>query len=278
MFFKSLKYDLRNGCAVNIKKYALAAAVSITFCLDYYIRFTRLAEFAGMSSRPGFLEYIFYIFAGNDEFDPTKGSFSFPAIWTLIFVFISYMTLNYPFNDLNFFGRHVLINIRSRRVWWYSKCCWIIVSAAIVNLIIFAASFIFALLTKSSFSPEISDLCVAVSKHSNNYFMYDPSYTLGAEFFLPFFVTCALCITQMTVSLIIKPNISFMLTVAYIIACTFYKTPFLFLNYSIFIRCSAVAQNGLSPLAGMIISAAITAVSAVAGSLIFSRYDILNRE
>lgn len=277
MFFKSLKYDLRNGCAVNIKKYALAAAVTLTFCLDYYIRFTQLAEFSGLTARPGFLEYIFYIFAGNKEYNPIQRSFSFPAIWTLIFVFISYMTLNYPFNDLNSFGRHVLINIRSRRAWWYSKCCWIIASAAIVNIIILVSSFIFALCSKSSFSPEISDLCIAVANHSSDYFMFN-SVCLSVEFLLPFFVTCALCITQLTLSLIVKPNISFMLSVAYIIACAFYKTPFLFLNYSIFVRCSAVAEDGLSPFVGIIISVAVSAVSAVVGSLIFSRYDILNRE
>jgi len=271
MFTKILKYDLRRGNSV--KKYLLTATVSILFCLDYYIKYVRLASFHGVSERPGVLEYIFYIFAGNERFE------TFNALWVLVFIFIAFINLYYPFNDLASFGSQVLIKGRSRRVWWYSKCCWAVMSCAVVNIIIFLSAIVFSIITRSRFTPEVSDLCINIARRRYSDIPTGETLRLGVQLLLlPFFTSCALCLVQMALSLVLRPNVSFMISTAYIIACTFYQTPFLFLNYSVFLRSRTVIEDGLSPLTGIIAASVISIAAAAAGSIIFSRYDILSKE
>ena len=178
---------------------------------------------------------------------------------------------------MNGFGKFVLINTRSRKTWWYSKCCWIIVTMAIINMIILSAIMIFGLITKASFSGEVSEYCIAVSNNKFDYYMYK-SFHIGLKLVLPFFIMVAMSMLQMTISLVVKPNVSFMLTVTHIISAAFYKTPFLFSNYAMLLRNDAVVNNGLRAATGILISIIVTVSSMIIGSIVFSRYDILNRE
>ena len=213
MFFRSLRYDLKNGCASSFKKYLLVLCMAAAFCFDYYIRYRTFCTLNSVSTPSSLADYVFYIFAGKEEYKPVIGqSFSFPSIWTLLFVFAMFITLIYPFKDLNGFGKFVLINTRSRKTWWYSKCCWIIVTMAIINMIILSAIMIFGLITKASFSGEVSEYCIAISNNKFDYYMYK-SFHIGLKLVLPFFIMVAMSMLQMTISLVVKPNVSFMLTV-----------------------------------------------------------------
>ena len=118
MFFRSLRYDLKNGCASSFKKYLLVMCMAAAFCFDYYIRYRNFCTLNSVSTPSSLADYVFYIFAGKEEYKPVIGqSFSFPSIWTLLFVFAMFITLIYPFKDLNGFGKFVLINTRSRKTW-----------------------------------------------------------------------------------------------------------------------------------------------------------------
>lgn len=278
MFFRSLRYDLKNGCAVNFKKYLIVLCMTSAFCFDYYIRYHSFCIANSISAPSSLADYVFYIFAGKEEYKPTIGeSFSFPSVWTLLFVFVMFMTLIYPFKDLNGFGKFVLMNTRSRKIWWYSKCCWIIVTMAIVNIIILSVITVFGLLTKASFSGEVSGCCIAVANNKFDYYMYK-DFHIGLKLLLPFFVMTAMSMLQMTISLAVKPNVSFMLTVAHLISAAFYKTPFLFANYTMLLRSDTVAESGLSASQGILLTVLVTAVSMIIGSIVFSRRDILNKE
>ena len=95
MFFRSLRYDLKNGCASSFKKYLLVMCMAAAFCFDYYIRYRNFCTLNSVSTSSSLADYVFYIFAGKEEYKPVIGqSFSFPSIWTLLFVFAMFITLS----------------------------------------------------------------------------------------------------------------------------------------------------------------------------------------
>ena len=68
-------------------------------------------------------------FQGKKPYSPEYGDpFVFPASWMVLFLLCSFLTLDYPFHNLNGHGVQVVTRMRSRRVWWASKCIWVAVA------------------------------------------------------------------------------------------------------------------------------------------------------
>lgn len=277
MFFRALNYDIRNGTLSDIKKYILLFAMSVGFCIDYYLRLQSLCKINNINAKSTFADYYFYIFSGRTEYVPSRGeSFSFPAIWTLLFVIVLFIVLIYPFRDMNDFGRLVLINTKSRKLWWYSKCCYIIFSSVIINLTIIAAVLFFTIISGGKVDAEVSAYALAIAS-KRSYLSFN-SFEIGLYMLSPFFVLTAMGILQMLCSLILKPNVSYMLSIAHIISAAFYSSPVLFANYAMLLRCNKAADDGFLLVNGIILSVTVTIASAIIGSVLFARHDILNKE
>ena len=120
MFFKILKYDLKNTIIKKYKNYILTFFVFCWFLLDAYMRiFYSDIPIKNVTVT----EIVMFIFNGMKEFVPgSEEPFSFPIMWMVIFVLLLFFTLYYPYNDIMGYGKNVLIASTSRTVWWLSKC------------------------------------------------------------------------------------------------------------------------------------------------------------
>ena len=278
MFFKALKYDLKNGIAASLKKYLIVIMMAVVFCADYFLRYSQMIKHYALPPKLSVVDYVFYIFAGRDEYRPGTGDvFSFPALWTLLLVFILFMTLYYPFNDLFGFGKHILMNVRSRKIWWLSKCCWVAVTVIIVYALIFVVAIVFSLITNASFTGVLSSYALATANHDADYFSYYDC-NIGIQLLQPLFVIIAMCLVQFTFSLLVKPNISFMISVAHLIAASFYMTPFLPANYAMLMRSDIITDNGMTLYSGLILPTVLSIIAVTIGMVVFSKYDILSKE
>lgn len=278
MFFKTLRYDIKNGIFTCYKSYLIIAVISVAFCADYFVKYNQLINSFQLPNKLSFGDYAMYVFAGKEEFSPAMGNvFSFPAVWTLIMALLMYITLNYPFDDITGFGRHVLMNSKSRRIWWLSKCAWSVISCALAYALILSVCFIFSLITKAQLSLQVSNYAIAIAKQTSEYFMYNDT-KIGVLLLLPLLLLCQMSLFQMTASILLKPTISFLITIAHLIAAAFYMTPYLPANYSMFLRYDIVTPTGLRPLTGVIISSVIIVIAVIVGMIAFSKYDILSKE
>ena len=178
MFFKLIRYDLKVGFSTTYKRYLTAAGLFIII----YIFFLLLVSSFNASIEPeGQIKWtlgnmLLYAFGGMQEYIPQPGvAFQFPAFWMLSYLLLAYVTLYYPFNDLEEFGQNILIRCRGRRLWWLSKCVWNISSVLCFFLLAWIIFIIGCLLSGCSLSMELSPSMSAILKLDSGRYMQFPA-------------------------------------------------------------------------------------------------------
>ena len=120
--YKLVRYDIKNGLGSRWYVCLGAVALGLLFCAKLY------ADYMGMLgylTDPQFAmgNLLICYFQGKKPYSPEYGDpFVFPASWMVLFLLCSFLTLDYPFHNLNGHGVQVVTRMRSRRVWWASKC------------------------------------------------------------------------------------------------------------------------------------------------------------
>lgn len=281
MFFKLIRYDLKVGFSTTYKRYLTAAGLFIII----YIFFLLLVSSFNASIEPeGQIKWtlgnmLLYAFGGMQEYIPQPGvAFQFPAFWMLSYLLLAYVTLYYPFNDLEEFGQNILIRCRGRRLWWLSKCVWNISSVLCFFLLAWIIFIIGCLLSGCSLSMELSPSMSAILKLDNGRYMQFPASLIPQTLLLPPLVMISMNLFQMALSLFIKPFYSFMVTAVVLLTSSYYLSPFFIGNYAMPLRSDQMVANGVSLTAGIIFSLIIIVVSVVAGGIAFQKRDILKGE
>jgi hypothetical protein len=282
MFFKLIRYDLKVGFSTTYKRYLVAIALFVvilgTFLLSVY-SFNSVIEELGAQIKPNLGNMLLYAFGGMQEYIPQPGvAFQFPAFWMLSYLLLAYITLYYPFNDLEEFGQNILIRCRGRKLWWFSKCIWNVSSVLCFFLLAWIIFIIGCLLSGCSLSMELSPSISAILKLDAGMYMQFPASLILQTFLLPPLVMIAMNLFQMALSLFIKPFYSFIVTVAVLLTSSYYLSPFFIGNYAMPLRSDQMVTNGVSLTAGIIFSLLIITVSVVVGGIAFQKRDILKRE
>lgn len=282
MFFKLIRYDLKVGFSTTYKRYLVAIALFIvilgTFLLSVY-SFNSVIKELGAQIKPNLGNMLLYSFGGIQEYKPSPGvAFQFPAFWMLSYLLLAYITLYYPFNDLEEFGQNILIRCRDRKLWWFSKCIWNVSSVLCFFLLAWIVFIIGCLLSGCSLSMELSPSMSAILKLDAGMYMQFPDSLILQTFLLPPLVMIAMNLFQMALSLFIKPFYSFIVTVAVLLTSSYYLSPFFIGNYAMPLRSDQMVANGISLTAGIIFSLLIISVSVMVGGIAFQKRDILKRE
>lgn len=272
IFFKTLKYDIKNGITKEYKKYIFA----VIFFLSAAVIF-RLSRIGEVDITLG--DYILFTHLGMPEYIRHYANrFQFPIIWICFHMLAFFIVLYYPYNDIDSFGRYILINTRSRRVWYLSKCCWVIISI----LLYFALHLLSQLLICHIFMDSVSfDLSGEEAFRS---IYQNTSENLNVITHIPvqlYIMPAAVCMTiglfQMTLSLFIKPFYSYVVSAAILILSAYYVSPLMIGNYAMVQRSELFLKNGVSAVYGICICITLSLISVISGIINFSRYDILNR-
>ncbi len=277
MFYKCLKYDLKCGLLKEYKKYIIAIGLFIIIGFDFFIKMNGIEITV--------LDYFFYLFFGMEEYVPSPGNkFRFPALWVAVILYVSYITLYFPYKDLNGYGKNILLNTQSKKTWYLSKCMWVTVSTIIYFLIGLVVLSLFAIISGAEITADVSSKVVIkfipFITTEQNLFYNDAIYykVTILHFVLPVIICVMNNLLQLFLSLFIKPFFSFIFTVSYTIASAYYLKSIMLGNYAMIARSNIFIDNGVNFTDGLIISLGVILVVIISGAILFSKQDILNKE
>lgn len=277
MFYKCLKYDLKCGLLKEYKKYLIAIGLFIIIGFDFFIKMSDIEI--------TILDYFLYLFLGMEEYVANPGNkFRFPALWVAVILYISYITLYYPYKDLNGYGKNILLNTQNKKTWYLSKCMWATSSTILYFLIGFVILSLFAIFSGAKISADVSSKVVIklipFITTEQNLFYNDAMYykVTFLHFILPVIICVMNNLLQLFLSLFIKPFYSFIFTISYTIASAYYLKNFMLGNYAMIARSNIFIDNGVNFTDGLFISLLVILVVIILGTGLFSKQDILNKE
>jgi hypothetical protein len=274
-FIKLLCFDIKNSLLQEYKKLLLVPVIFTAFCLNLYLRHVK----PGMAGAATLGDFLLYIFGGMKEYAPSRTEpFEFPALWISMFLFLLFITLRYPYDDLMGYGQNVLVRTRSRLRWWLSKCVWNVFSVLLFFVLGWAAVFLFCRITGMPLSLEISKYMYETVFRLDAETALYPQLITAALLWMPLLTMLSLSLTQMTLSLFVKPIYSFAVLASVLLSSAYYLKPFMLANYAMAIRNDAVTAGGVRILTGAALLPILGATCVLLGCLIFRRYDIINKE
>ncbi|WP_062105421.1 hypothetical protein [Bacillus niameyensis] len=278
-FTRLLKYDLKNGFLLGAVKLFVLVLLVIAFCIDFYLRKSNTYIFEESTPAGTFIDYIFYILAGEKEYIPSRTeAFTFPVKWFLLHLFIFYSTLHYPYRDLSSLGLNILVRTKGRIAWWISKSIWNVCYVLAMYAVIFLTVVVFCLIMQEPITLDITSRFVQDLLDAGSPFDSFSNKLVLIILLFPLLISLSLNLLQMTLVLFIKPLYSFGVMAVIMLSSAYLLTPFLPGNYAMPIRSEHVVDNGVSASGGIIMFLILVSVSFIVGSLYFRRYDILHDE
>lgn len=143
MRIKYICYDVKIGCLSQWKKYIAIAIMTAFSCLIFYIRYKHKLHLEQLY----FGDYIFWNFRGMSSII-SKNKFLVPnGYWIALNMFLAIMVGNYPVQQLKGAGQQVIMRMKKRTAWWFSKCIWCLVCVLLFYFVIFSVIFAFSMLT-----------------------------------------------------------------------------------------------------------------------------------
>lgn len=275
MFFKLLRYDLKEGILREYKKYLLFFFIFIVFCFDLTYKFSLLP----IEAESSYFDYVLYAFGGMKPYDPAGSDpFPFPIIWLAIHLLIGYFTLYYPYNDLMTVGQNILIRSGGRRSWWLSKCLWNMLSVVCCFALAWGAILLFCLAAGVPITNTIfPELLYSIFEIDDNVPALTGAFWIPL-FVLPLLVSLALNLLEMTLSLFLKPLFSFGVYAVVLLSSAYLFTPYMIGNFAMPIRSHMILSNGMTSRMGIMIAGVLIVLCIAVGSIYFKRYDILNND
>lgn len=274
-FLRLFLVDVREGFVSLWRWYAVSIVFFVLCIVALYLQAASF-RYDAISFSLG--DYLVSFVAGMSPFDPNLGEpFHLPITWIVLFLLVSYLTLWYPYRDLMGAGKQIMVVGGSRWAWWLAKCAWIATTVTAFFLIALFVAATWTLVSGGDFSlhtsahlPELMDfICISGLEVS-----YDAHACLVA---IPA-ATIALCLVQLLLSLVIRPPLSYVATLAMLFVSAFYYNPWLIGNYLMAARSSSMMPNGLSAEHGVMLAGVLALTVVVGGGMVLSRKDILNKE
>lgn len=281
-YIKLLWFDIRNGIILSPALFVVPLAVAFIACFDLSHQISVLNEFNYMGTwvRESFADYMVYIYGGMDKYVPKSGSnFLFPVRWAIVFLMPAFLTLNYPFRDMQGVGQQILVRTGGRTAWWISKSIWNVFSVLLYHFCIFATALFFCIARGGNIIGEINkELQYRVFRFDRSSLLYDEQFWSLAIIFIPVLVSLSINLLQMTLSLFIKPIFSFLVVAFIMISSAYLTSPYLIGNYAMSMRYDIVIKDGVSMSSGVVISLVSIFAAVFIGVLRFHRYDVLDRD
>lgn len=281
-YIKLLWFDIRKGLLHNPMLFVVPLIVAVIACIDLTNQIASLNEFDYFDTqiKGSFADYLMFIYGGMDKYVPDfSNPFLFPVRWAVVFLALSFIILNYPFEDMQGFGQQILIRTKGRMVWWLSKCGWNLLSVIVYHALIFSVAALFCVAAKGSLSNGINkDLQYAVFQLDRASISSQDRPWSFAMLVLPVFFSIGINLFQMTLSLFIKPIFSFLVIAFLMISSAYALSPYLVGNYAMPVRYDLVMQEGVSITVGFAVSLLLILVSVSIGIIRFHQYDILNTD
>lgn len=269
-FGKLLWFDMKNGW-LKVPIVFICPILFSFFCFLEVRRKNLIWE-----KTIGIGDYWLYLYGGMREYVPVQGNaFTFPTVWIGLFLFCSFMVLNYPLRDLHNIGTQILIRTKGRTFWWLSKCFWNFASTISYHGIVFLTLGIMCFIFHVPFIWQLN--AEAVSCMFGLFLDEVPSGRIPfLVFWIPVILSVAINLFQMMLTLFFKPIFSYLFSCALFLTSSYLMSPIVLGNYGMVLRTKWINKQGVSPEVGIIICLAISGIAIIGGGIRFCNMDILN--
>ncbi len=283
MFIKFFKHDLEYGIG-HAKKRLILTFLGFFILSIYHFWVIRMFEISAtdfLNTPATTADYFIALIGGCGKVTFMSGmdnDFSMPTIWFMFILWMQFVSLYYPFNELNGIGKHLMVLSGGRGIWWFSKCAWTVVNTIASYLLIFLSSTICGLCFGAKLSMNASWYLFKELAMNMDDLTTSVSWNITSVFFMVGFVLVALALLQLLLSLLIKPLFSYFLLVGYFFAGAYFQYPALFSNYAMPARNALLVTTGLDMTGGVVIGLWISVLSVIIGYYVFKNRDILDSD
>ncbi len=270
---KLLKHDLRRGLfRLRVLLIPALFLFPCTVCRSLL---------AGVPSGGTWMDYLLYCFLGAAPKDASgELNLSLPTLWMLTVGGCLFLNLDYMLQDLTNAGQQILIRGGTRRGWYLSKCFWNLASCVEYMALAGSSVLLFTLLFGGRTSLSNTPALVPALFHEVLFesAAFAASDAVIAALLMPLISLMALSMLQMALCLWVRPIVSFLISMALLVAAVYLNSPLIPGSGAMTIRSGALVGDGIPPYAAAIWAICVIVFSAVAGCLRFQVTDILKLE
>lgn len=269
------KRDFRFGIIKRGFMFAMPILVAVMKTTECHRIFKYFIENDMMNTHGTIMDYIMYCMQGMFiyHFDP-KTQFAIPIYWFIIQIYAAYLVTYYAHDDYDANAKNLFVASRGRGSWWSSKCLWCITTIILYYVIYIVSIIILA----CGFSADISICCTpdfVESVFTDNVRYLGSGNVIFISILLPMLITVGMCLLQQILAFIANPIASFAFMSAVYIISAYYTVWWLPGNYTMWLRSSMVAEEGIRPMVGAVLGCAMILMSWVGGSVYFESKDVL---
>lgn len=284
MFFKILKSDIRNGIVSAWKNYLITFFLFLLFAFFFFLErdVTIRMHPELQNTKINLGDYFFYLFVGCEsysvsgiDFFEDGIAFELPTVWFFIILWMLFILLKYPYDELYGYGKNRLVLSKRRDYWWFSKCLWTVISVFVFYATAFLPVFFLSTCTGSNISFNVSDY-IPFDYISDWSLVRQPPYSVLPTLFSVFIVSMALAFIQLYLSLRVGCKYSYGIMAVFVLAGSYFDNIFLLPNYSMAARSEVFIFDGLPTLAGITLSLICILLCILLGYFQFEKVDILS--
>ncbi|MDY4084461.1 hypothetical protein [Ruminococcus sp. YE282] len=278
--FKLALFDLRRGIREEWIKLAFAFIVCIACCTLMFSQLLQYNQDNGINENISIsvMDFILYNLRGMKLYSPNMdGQYLLPAVWMFNQVMIALIVGYYPVRDLNGYGKNTLLRTQSRSRWLLSKLVWIVCMVIAYYIVIYSASFIFALFTGNSLSFMPGEYITRLFYDIDLQDIYVENFVIFI-ITMPMLTSIVASIVQVMMSYIISPFISFLAIIVVMLSSTYISNPALIGNASMVIRSRFATPVGFTAEETVLYLAIYLIAALIIGFVYFGNKDILNKD
>ena len=278
--FKLALFDLRRGIREEWIKLAFAFIVCIACCTLMFSQLLQYNQDNGINENISIsvMDFILYNLRGMKLYSPNMdGQYLLPAVWMFNQVMIALIVGYYPVRDLNGYGKNTLLRTQSRSRWLLSMLVWIVCMVIAYYIVIYSASFIFALFTGNSLSFMPGEYITRLFYDIDLQDIYVENFVIFI-ITMPMLTSIVASIVQVMMSYIISPFISFLAIIVVMLSSTYISNPALIGNASMVIRSRFATPVGFTVEETVLYLAIYLIAALIIGFVYFGNKDILNKD
>lgn len=267
-----ISLDLKKGfkfCKLKLSLAFMALLILALLCISYF-------------EGPDYLslgDTLIYLLSGITFYEPDPQRdfpFTIPNTWLVVFLLCSYITLEYPFEDLEGQGEISVLVSGSKTKWWLSKCIWVVLATISYLLVLMLAAALGTLIANGSLSLEVHpETLQGIKEFENN--LVEAPWNMPVLLLAVIVVSCSINLIQLFASIVVKPLPAFGAIATLYILSAYFSNPLLLGEYLIAARSTVFVENGYPPSLGLALSFALSLWAIICSTLYFKQTDLMDR-
>lgn len=275
--YRLMIYDWKKGILKKFYCYLLLFLFCGVLFFDFYQRTAIEMNISWKESSVDSMNLFLYVLQGKLPFDPNiESTFQLPIKWLLIFLYASFLALNYPYKDFVGYEQQRMKCSLSRSLWWKSKCLWLLNVTIVYYLVFYISLSCFCIV----FGGEIS---MEYDPRLNEYLLQSglveitEGELLLLVFVLPVLTSLGISYIQMFMGLFWDRVYCYLFSAAYLFASTYYSFHFFTGNFAMIKRSVFYRNNGFMIWQGIIINIVIIVLAIGLGNVRIGRMNLIRR-